>query len=76
MTYKLIPGLRLITSPIKLLLLDGGTVDYENGEEACNATFDKHYGVVEIRAVESVIEVKVVEKNEPNVAGDSVETFF
>ena len=64
MTYKLEPGLERITSPIVLIFPDH-TESFSSGEEACKAAFDKRWRVVEIRAVESTVEIKLEEMDTP-----------
>ena len=76
MTYKLEPGLGRITSPITLLFPDGHTASFSSGEEACRAVYDRKYRVVEMRAVENTVEIRVEEMTTPiiNLVGE--ETFF
>lgn len=76
MTYHLNPELEKIVSPITLILPDGEHLHFTCGIEATKDTFDKNYGIVEIRAVENTVEVTLFERTVPNVSCVGDETFF
>ena len=76
LTYKLEPGLARITSPVCLLFPSGEKMEFENGEMACGAMFDKRWKVTEMRASDGVIEVVVEEMGVPPVNSIGEETFF
>ena len=76
MTYKLEPGLSRISSPVCLLFPSGEKMEFENGEMACGAMFDKRWKVTEMRASDGVIEVVVEEMGVPSVNPIGEETFF
>ena len=76
MTYKLEPGLARITSLVCLLFPSGKKMEFENGEMACKAVFDKRWRVTEIRAAGDVVEIKVEEMGVPSVNPIGEETFF
>lgn len=78
MTYKLEPGLRKIQSPVVLVFPDGETRAFENGAAVTEAVFDKYYHTEEIRALDGVIEVKLIERSAPdmNWCGEESVSFF
>lgn len=76
MTYKLEPGLGRIMSPILLRFPDGHTASFSSGEEACRAVYDRKYRVVEMRAVENMVEVRAEEMTTPIINPVGEETFF
>ena len=76
MTYKLEPGLSRISSPVCLIFSDGRKVMIENGLATTEAEFDRKWRVVEIRAVDGIVEVVVEEMNVPVVNTIGEETFF
>lgn len=76
MTYKLEPGLGRIMSPILLCFPDGRTANYSSGEEACRAVYDRKYRVVEMRAVDNTVEIRVEEMPVPEINAVGEETFF
>lgn len=77
MTYKLEPGLGRIKSPIVLIFPDGHREEYTSGSDVVEAVFEKKYQVVEIRAVENIVEIVVEEVTAPivNWTGEE-QTFF
>ena len=76
MTYKLEPGLGRIMSPILLSFPDGHTASFSSGEEACRAVYDRRYRVVEMRAVENTVEVRLEPAATPEINAVGEETFF
>jgi len=76
MTYKLNPELRLITSPVVLLFPGGARHSYTSGAAVAEKTFNERYRVAEIRAVESVIEIKLESMTTPVINAIGEETFF
>jgi len=76
LTYKLEPGLARITSPVCLLFPSGEKMEFENGEMACEAVFDKRWRVTEMRAAGDAIEIKLEEMRVPEVNPIGEETFF
>lgn len=76
MTYKLEPGLARITSPIHLLLPDHTTRRFSSGDELTGMAFDKRYRVVEMRAVDNTVEIRVEEAVVPELNPIGEETFF
>lgn len=76
MTYKLEPGLVRITSLITLILPNGEKRRYESGEELTGAVFDRKWRVVEIRAVENTVEIRVEPVMVPEINAVGEETFF
>lgn len=76
MTYKIEPGLGRIMSPVVLLFSDGHTANYSSGEEVCETVFDRKYRVVEMRAVDNTVEIKLEEAAVPAVNAIGEETFF
>ena len=77
MTYKLNPSIARITSPLILTLPDGRKLEYENGEQAAEAVFDRHYVIDTIRAVDSRIIISVTEqKPMPTSWTGEEQTFF
>lgn len=72
MTYRLEPGLSRIVSPVAIHLPDGKRIEYENGTEACEVTFNHKYVVENMRATDNKIEIKLLEADSLN----SYETFF
>ena len=75
MTYKLEPGLSRITSPVRLIFPEGSE-EYSSGLAATEAEFDRKWRVVELRAVENVIEVVLEQMDVPAVNPIGEETFF
>lgn len=75
MTYKLESGLSRITSPVRLIFPEGSE-EYENGKEAADDLFDKKWRVVELRARENVVEIRLIEMDVPMVNPIGEETFF
>ena len=51
-------------------------MEFENGEMACEAVFDKKRKVTELRAAGDAIEIKVEEMGVPSVNPIGEETFF
>ena len=76
MTYKLEPGLARVTSPVFLLFPSGEKMEFESGEKACEAVFDKRWKVTEMRVAGDAIEVKLEEMKVPEVNPIEEETFF
>ena len=76
MTYKIEPGLGRIMSPVVLLFSDGHTAFFSSGEEACRAVYNRKYRVVEMRAVENVVEIKLESMTTPIINPIGEETFF
>lgn len=76
MTYKIEPGLGRIMSPILLRFPDGHTASFSSGEEACRAVYDRKYHVVEMRAVENTIEIRLELTAVPEINAVGEETFF
>ena len=76
MTYKLEPGLGRIMSPILLCFPDGHTASFSSGEEVCRAVYDRKYRVVEMRAVENMVEIKLELTAVPEINPIGEETFF
>lgn len=76
MTYKLEPGFGRIMSPVMLLFPDGHTAFFSSGEEACRAEYDRKYRVVEMRAVDNTVEIRVEEMAVPKINAVGEETFF
>ena len=76
MTYKLEPGLGRIMSPILLRFPDGHTANYSSGEELMGQVFDRKYRVVEMRAVENTVEIKLEPITTPIINPIGEETFF
>lgn len=76
MTYKIEPGLGRIMSPILLCFPDGHTANYSSGEEVCRAVYDRKYRVVEIRAVENAVEIRLEHTTTPMINPIGEETFF
>ena len=75
MTYKLEPGLARITSPVRVIM-SGEIKEFESGLAATEAEFDKKWRVVELRAVENVIEIVLEQMDAPIVNPIGEETFF
>lgn len=76
MTYKIEPGLGRITSPITLLFPDGAKKEYKGGKELCETAFNRKYRVVEMRAVENAVEIKLEPMTTPIINPVGEETFF
>lgn len=76
MTYKIEPGLGRIMSPVVLLFPDGHTASFPSGEEACRAVYDRKYRVVEMRAVDNTVEIKLEPITTPIINPIGEETFF
>lgn len=76
MTYKIEPGLGRIMSPVVLLFPDGHTLSFSSGEEACRAVYNRKYRVVEMRAVENTIEIRLELTAVPEINAVGEETFF
>ena len=63
-TYKLEPIFEKIISSVSLVFPDGHKRIYQNGVEACSATFDKRYIISSLKAVDkNNIEVELVESD-------------
>lgn len=78
MTYKLNPEIRKIESPVWLSFPDGTKQQFENGKAAADAMFDHKYLISTIRAVNDIIELKLVEQEAPNMnwSGEDATSFF
>ena len=78
MTYKLNPELRKIQSPVVLVFPDGETREFECGFAVAEADFKQRYLIQAIRALDSIIEIKLVECAPPdmNWAGEETVSFF
>lgn len=76
MTYRLEPGLARILSPITLHFPDHTTCRFSSGEELTGTVFDKRYRVVEMRAVDNTVEIRVEEMAVPEINALGEETFF
>ena len=78
MTYKLNPEIRKILSPVVLIFPDGTKQQYEDGDSAADAVFDHKYLISALRAVDDIIEIKLVEQEAPsmNWSGESAASFF
>lgn len=76
MTYKLNPAIAKITSPITLIFPNGARHSYTSGAAVAEKTFNERYRVAEIRAVESVIEIKLESMTTPVINAIGEETFF
>ena len=76
MTYKIEPGLGRIVSPVVLLFPDGHTANYSSGEELIGAVFEQKYRVVEMRAVENTVEIKLKSMTTPIINPIGEEIFF
>ena len=78
MTYKLNPEIRKILSPVVLAFPDGTKQQYENGKAVVDAVFDHKYLISTVRAVDNIIELKLVEQEAPNMnwSGESATSFF
>ena len=79
MTYKLNPEIGKIRSPIKLFLPDGREMAFSSGVEAVEAVFEKQLIVESLEAVDSVVEIRVVESqgcNSINWVGEEEVSFF
>lgn len=67
MTYTLDPMLERVSSPVVLLLPDGGTRRFEDGPAAAGATFERRYVVRELRAAGGELEVLLDEQAAPTI---------
>ena len=78
MTYKLNPEIRKILSSVVLVFPDGTQQQYEDGNTAANAVFDHKYLISTVRAVNNIVELKLVEQEAPNMnwSGESATSFF
>lgn len=78
MTYKLNPEIRKILSPVVLVFPDGTKQQYESGKASADAVFDYKYVISTMRAVNDIIELKLVEQEAPimNWSGESATSFF
>lgn len=78
MTYKLNPEIRKIISPIVMIFPDGTKQQYESGKAAADAVFDHKYLISTVRAVDNIIELKLVEQEAPNMnwSGEATTSFF
>ena len=76
MTYKIETRLGRIMSPVTLLFPDGHTANYSSGEELMGQVFDRKYRVVEMRAVENTVEIKLELTAVPEINAVGEETFF
>ena len=76
MTYKLEPGLGRIMSPILLRFPDGHTAFFSSGVEVCRAVYDRKYRVVEMKAVENMVEIKLELTAVPEINAVGEEAFF
>lgn len=78
MTYKLNPELRKIQSPVVLVFPSGETRKYECGYAVAEVDYEQRYLIQEIRAMDNVIEVKLIECAPPdmNWAGEETVSFF
>ena len=77
-TYKLNPEIRKILSPIVLIFPDGMKQKYKDGKVAADAVFDHKYLISTLRAVNDIVELKLVEQEAPNMnwSGESATSFF
>ena len=76
MTYKLNPAIAKISSPVTLIFPGGARHEYSSGTAVAEKTFNEKYRVVEIRAVESVIEIELEPMTTPVINAIGEETFF
>ena len=78
MTYKLNPELRKIQSPVVLVFPDGETREFECGFAVAEADFEQRYLIQAIRALDSIIEIKLIECDSPDMywAGEAPVSFF
>ena len=70
MTYKLNPELKIIQSPL-VLLIDGEKTEYENGNALTEQIFEKNYLIDSITAKENRIVIELKENASVNVIPDS-----
>lgn len=78
LTYKLNPDLKRITSPVSLLFPDGTKMQYANGAEVAEASFEKRYLVDTLQAEDGivVIDLKEPEPMSLNWSGEEAVSFF
>ena len=78
MTYKLNPEIRKILSPVVLVFPDRTKQQYEDGNTAADAVFDRKYVISTLQAVDDIVELKLVEQEAPNMnwSGESATSFF
>ena len=76
LTYKLEPGLARISSPIVLAMPDGTERKYESGEAVCKAEFEQKYLVMEMRAQDCEIEIRLEMQKNPEINTIDEVTFF
>ena len=78
MTYKLNPEIQKIKSPIVLAFPDGTKQQYESGKVAADAVFEHKYVISTLRAINDIVELKLVEQEAPimNWSGESATSFF
>ena len=78
MTYKLNPEIQKIYSPIVLTFSDGTKQQYESGKVAADAVFEHKYVISTLRAINDIVELKLVEQEAPNMnwSGEEPSTFF
>lgn len=78
MTCKLNPEIRKILSPVVLVYPDGVKQTYADGKAAADAVFNHKYLISTVRAVDDIIELKLVEQEAPNInwSGESATSFF
>ena len=78
MTYKLNPEIRKILSPVVLAFPDGTKQQYVDGNTVADDVFDHKYLISTVRAVDDIIELKLVEQEAPNMnwSGEAATSFF
>lgn len=78
MTYKLNPQVRLIKSPV-ILVIDEQVKEYRNGDELASQDFDKRYLIESIVARGDAVVVTVKENEQTaiiNWIGEEAVSFF
>ena len=65
MTYKIEPFIEKIKSPV-VLVIGEDRREFEDGDAACRAVFDRKWKVAKIAAIENKIEVSLEESDEPD----------
>lgn len=76
LTYKLEPGLSRIKSPVVIIFPYGNTCRFSSGEEVCKAEFEQKYVVIEMRARDDVIEIRLEEQKNPEINTIGEDSFF
>ena len=77
-TYKLNPDLKIITSPVVLCLPVGTQMQFANGKEAAESTFDTRYLLNTLHAEDCtvVITLKEAKLLDINWTGEEAVSFF